>query len=353
MTWHCETAIYLLSLGSYHIPCQMTVAAPSSPSTAPASSDPIHILCSTDDCYAPWCGVMLTSLLENLKGRRAEIHLIDDGISERHLARFKQLEERYGCEISLIVPSDAQLAKLPESANGWPRASYLRMLVTELLPPSIHRVIYLDVDMAVDTSVEPLWELDLQGNACAVVPDGPVQIGYQPRNEMLGLKSRYFNSGMMVIDLDAFRKFDIAAKGVEMLHRVKPEMDLPDQDILNILLDGNHLDLSTRWNIRSSLYQTIHQEPVGADKEEASKVRRGRLRGIIHYTSILKPWKNDLNDFHPLEHIWRRYHRKSLWADTPLIPARLPLRARLARWRHAFAYRHGLPSAFLSPWAHR
>lgn len=296
---------------------------------------------------------MLTSLLHNLHGREAVVHLIDGGISENHLFRFKELEAHSDCKITIIKPSDELLAKLPESANGWPQSSYLRLLVTELLPSNIHKIIYLDSDMAIDTSVEPLWELDLSGNACAVVPDRPCQIGYEPREKLFGLKSRYFNSGMMVIDLDAFRALDIAKRGIEMLRRSTPDMSLPDQDILNVLLDGKHLDLPTRWNVRSSLYQTIHHEAEDADKEDAVRILSGSLRGIIHYTSIHKPWKNDLNTFHPLEHIWRRYHRISLWADVPLIPEKLPLRMRFARWRHAFAYRHGLPSAYTASWAHR
>lgn len=39
------------------------------------SKNSINILCATDDNYAPYCGVMLTSLLENNKQYNIDIYI--------------------------------------------------------------------------------------------------------------------------------------------------------------------------------------------------------------------------------------------------------------------------------------
>lgn len=313
-------------------------------------SDAVNILCNCDDNFAPWCGVMLTSALENLRGHHTVIHLINSGISEAQLSRFHLLQTRYDCTINVITPTAQQLSMLPASVNGWPRSSFVRVLAGELLPRKLGRVIYLDSDIAVDSSLMPLWTLSLEGCACAVVHDDPYLLDYTPRGERFGIKSRYFNSGVMVIDLDEFRRLDIFSRAAEMLRTATTEMDCPDQDVLNILLDGNHVDLPVRWNIKCCLYQTGCTDPDDEDKAEAQGVMNRKVRGIIHYIGHYKPWKNGLYDFYPLEQIWRGYYRKSLWADTPLQPASLSLRERIGRWRHAFAFRHGLPSAYSAYW---
>ncbi|MCM1337315.1 MAG: glycosyltransferase family 8 protein [Candidatus Amulumruptor caecigallinarius] len=313
---------------------------------------PIHILCSTDDRFAPWCGVMLTSLLHNLDRHAAVVHIVDAGISGTKHRQLLSLEHSYPARLHFITPTPSLLARLPQSVNGWPPASFLRLIATEILPSDLHRVIYLDCDIAVDTSIAPLWHLDLGGKACAVIPDAPPHIGQQPRSAFCDIKGSYFNSGVMVIDLDKFRHLDIAARSLAMLSALPPEFCFPDQDILNILLDGNHVDLPARWNVQSGHFKRERTDISGQELEEVRGVTRGKISGIIHYTEFHKPWCNGINDFHPLEHIWRRYLKLSPWATHGLAPRTLPLRTRLARFRHALAFRLGLPSAYLSVWKH-
>lgn len=319
----------------------------------PAPSSPIHILCSTDDRFAPWCGVMLTSLLHNLAGREAVVHIVDAGLCERHRGRLRSLEHRYPCRVEYVTPAQSLLARLPEGVNGWPPASFLRLAVAELLP-ELERVIYIDCDIAVDTSVAPLWETDLRGKACGAVIDGPNPATDGSRRHekvgALGMRGHYFNSGVLLIDIAAFRNLDILGRSITLLSQADATFDCPDQDVLNILLDGEYLPLPTRWNVRTSLYDAHWHEPDDDEEATARGVMRGHLRGIIHYSTHHKPWLNDIRDFHPLEHVWRRYKKMSPYSDEPLTPQKLPLRTRLARWRHALMFRHRLPSAYTSRW---
>lgn len=314
-----------------------------------ATDHAIHILCTLDDTYVTYAGVMLSSLLHNLGKADTVIHVISPDLSAAGMAQLSQLAELYHCKFHFIHPSDQGVANLPQSIKRWPMSSYLRLIAAEVLPRELRRVIYIDCDIIVDTSIRPLWDLDLQGNALAAVCDAPQGEMTIDHVKSLGLKGEYFNSGVMVMDLEKFRTLDIPQRSLNLLCGDASCLEFPDQDILNILLDNECLYLPAIWNIQSA-----HLKRTGSTSPDIAKtshdIRCGKAHGIIHYTGVYKPWLNDLNDFHPLEHIWRRYHKMSPWADVPLSLTDRSLRRRLARLRHAFAFRHGWPSAFDSRW---
>lgn len=320
------------------------------PAPAEQAGDIIHILCSTDENYAPYCGVMLTSVLHNLSGRQAAVHIFVDNVSSPSLARFARLGELFNCRVETIGIPDELMRTLPGTIDQWVPASYLRLLAPDLLPPEVDKVIYLDCDIIADTSLAPLWDMDLRGNACGVVPDAPQPIMHRVKGPEIGLTGRYFNSGVMVIDLRRFRELEIRRRGIEMLHHAAGKYDCPDQDVLNILLDGDHLDLPLIWNLQSAHYVSYCRLPEPQEVPLIRALLAGRSHGVIHYTSSHKPWSRDIRHYHPLSKLWRRYRRMSLWPDAPVTPERRSLRSWVACTRYALAYRLGLPSVFSRTW---
>ena len=61
----------------------------------------MNILCATDDNYAPYCGVMLTSFLENHKAFHTEVYIV---VKKRlkEEKRLKRLEERYDVKVNIV-----------------------------------------------------------------------------------------------------------------------------------------------------------------------------------------------------------------------------------------------------------
>lgn len=61
----------------------------------------MNILCATDDKYAPYCGVMLTSFLENHKAFHTEVYIIvKNRLKEEK--RLRRLDERYDVKMNMI-----------------------------------------------------------------------------------------------------------------------------------------------------------------------------------------------------------------------------------------------------------
>ena len=96
---------------------------------------------------------------------------------------------------------------------------------------------------------------------------------------------KYFNAGILVIDLDKVREEKLFSKAAAFV--AKHDRDLPfnDQDALNwsIWMRWTLLDVS--WNVMR--HMVIHS----LEKEIPLEQRlRGRAPSIVHYTGPEKPW---------------------------------------------------------------
>lgn len=150
---------------------------------------------------------MLHSLKEKNPGEPITVHLIFDNVDRDTLLK------GIGCLVDLF-PSFNVLRADPELVADFPFdghatvATYFRLLLPSLLPASVKRVIFIDSDAIVMDRLSELWHLPLDGKALAAVPDHWISCrdhGY--------VHGKYFNAGIMLIDLEVWRKKDILGLG--------------------------------------------------------------------------------------------------------------------------------------------
>src|SRR5690606_37585685 len=105
--------------------------------------------------------------------------------------------------------------------NGLTVTTYARLFLTELVPAEWRRVIYLDADTITCTNLAALAELDLDGHLIAAVQDDGVPYVSSPHGvrewRELGLPAtmRFFNAGVLVVDLEQWRARDIGRRALE------------------------------------------------------------------------------------------------------------------------------------------
>ncbi len=175
-------------------------------------------------------------------------------------------------------------------------APYARVMLARLLADE-SRAIYLDVDTCVCSALGPLWRTDLAGCTAGAVVDPFIKVraNDQPHSVILTEEERsapYFNSGVMLIDLDAWRARNVEAKILEHLDRHAGAMRFCDQTSLNQVLCGDIHWLDERYNFL---------------------VRHGRWQPamtILHFVDNPKPW--EVANFHacyrPWYRVWVRWH---------------------------------------------
>ena len=249
----------------------------------------IDIACQADARLLPDCAVMLHSLLTSNAENQFRINFLHDADTPTETwAPLADLVESLGGAWSPVPIEHAQLQQLPFAAAYGGYAACYRLLLAELLPDTA-RVLYLDADTVVLDDVQPLWELDLD-DCCVAAATNPLYRHMEGRivNE-LGLPDRraYFNSGVLLFDLDLMRREGADRELVDWATAHRESVNWPDQDVLNAVLWRRRLPLHPRWNAVGGLWDLPDRDlPWPRDV-----VVEARLRpAIAHFLGPFKPW---------------------------------------------------------------
>lgn len=261
-------------------------------------SDHPVIVGGGDDAFAMPLAVALASALAQLApAARPSVYIFDDGISPGNRARIERVlrAARPAAALSWRRPDLSAVAGI--SPSLWnTRATYLRLFIPDLLPAKHSRAIYLDSDVVVEGDLGELWAADLGGRLALAVEnytDPTVATGLSGTYKALGLPhdTPYFNSGVMLINLERWRSEQIPARVFDFLRRYGHLAPFADQDGLNAVIAGDWGRLHPRWNVQL-LTLTAHGHaalsPAARRRAQAELLARP---GILHYTGPRKPWQ--------------------------------------------------------------
>jgi lipopolysaccharide biosynthesis glycosyltransferase len=232
------------------------------------------ILSAADEHFAPHFATMLHSAWTH--NPSAHFHLLDVGIEQNTLSKLIGFARWHGINFNVIKVETPLLDGLP-TTKAWSKAIYARLFIADLLPEA-ERVIYLDADCIVLSSLTELWDLDMGEVAVAGVHD--------PFGRSHSGLDKYINSGVMIMNLTAWRCGSVGARALAFIQDFKPRA--PDQTAINVICAGaggiHYID--ERWNFMLGAAwrkPTVWIEPH-----------------IIHCTGYAKPWLFSDVQFAPL-----------------------------------------------------
>lgn len=277
-----------------------------------------NILTLTDDNYAPYCGIMLTSVFENNPDCPFQVFiLIGRGLKKRNIKRFRDLENRYGCVIKFVFVDDSFLKRFGLNNNTRiPVETFYKLYAGDLLPETIDRVLYLDCDIVVTGGISQLWALDLTDKAIAVVPDvlNYVEPSEYPKRLKYPQSAGTFNGGVIMINLDYWRKKRICEKLLKYMENHYKILRFYDQDVMNAVLWDKKVLLPLKYNFQFSfLYDKKFQILPSLTKTEILEIVK-MVPIIIHFSDYLKPWSIVFYGL-PYRNIWIEYKKKSPWSN--------------------------------------
>jgi lipopolysaccharide biosynthesis glycosyltransferase len=231
--------------------------------------------------------VMLRSAIANLDPRyRLEVYAVDDGIDQEDKQRIARAVA--GRVTIHWVPARPPTVTALFTWGRMPATTYQKLTIGEWLPPSVHKVIWLDCDLLVLDDLARLWHEPVTGNVVLAVQDERVPLvsswfgiaAY--RDEGLAPDTKYFNAGVIVIDLQRWRAERVAARAAAYLERVGARVFFWDQEALNAALAGSWRALEKRWNTNPTIAKLIASRANGEQVAAAPS--------IVHFTGNLKPW---------------------------------------------------------------
>ena len=123
----------------------------------------MNILLSTDNNYVMPTGVLMTSIGINELNKVHYFIIIDENFSIDNQRILHEVATFYNADIDFCIIGVDFVKKIPftndEMSQGLTITTFYRLFLTEVLPENVHKIIYLDVDMIVRKSLQPLWDL--------------------------------------------------------------------------------------------------------------------------------------------------------------------------------------------------
>ena len=222
----------------------------------------VKIACACNKKFAVLLATLLKSIEINhcINGNTVEVFIIDNGIGKKRKNKIIDTVDQQKVNLRFLkIP-----LHLKNTLNAFPNGSkfthYYRLFLVSILPETIERILYLDCDMLVLNSLTSLWETQLNTNEIT----GSVQdtitktvsskayknVSAVPNWQQLGLNMNdpYFNSGLLLIDINKWRENMISQKVIDITAQNFEHVLYFDQYGLNVVLRNKWKLLNTRYN---------------------------------------------------------------------------------------------------------
>lgn len=275
-----------------------------------ASSDEIDVVLGIDAKYAPHAAVVIASVVRHAPGARFRFIILHSGVDAALKARVEEaapLARFAWCEIT-----DADLPAWADREH-FSRAILFRLGIEQHAPADCRRLIYLDADVIVTRDIRDMWRVDLGARPIGAVIDCFVDAAaFAKRWGLDDRAPRYFNSGVLLIDLDRVRAERLFSKAIDFVADHGAEIYLADQDALNFAIWDRWLRLDNVWNVQRHMVIPSLIESIPAER-----TLQGARPGIVHFTGPEKPWLP--TGYHPWSWIY--------WQNA----ARTPFKAEIAQ----------------------
>jgi lipopolysaccharide biosynthesis glycosyltransferase len=263
----------------------------------------MNIATALNKKYLLYTGVMLVSLCEN-NPEHIDAYLLHSELEEKDITKLKEALENYDITIiSLKVDRDQFDDRLPRDAQ-WSIETYYRLMLLDILPDYVERILYLDVDIIVNKSLKELYNIDFEDREIIAAEDscGKRTI------ELFGVKQKsmfssrfekgfkYFNAGVMLLNVKKMKKNHNFKTYMNVAAEWEYHMEAPDQDILNYVHWENigYVD----WKKYDMFARIAHNDGYTYQIIKSSTA-------IVHFAGY-KPWEAS-NCHFDIEQLWWDY----------------------------------------------
>ncbi len=220
--------------------------------------------------------VTLYSLMQSAQSP-VKINLVCKGYQSTDIDKIHKtllpFADRY--QLNLIEFDEMELFGKFSGLHG-NKFNFTKLVLAKLLPED--RIIYLDSDLCVRRDLQELFDTDLNGftigaSAVETIADSLRSSFYQSIG--MNKEAKYFNSGVMLMDLKQWRELDITAKCLAFANKYVDRLAFGDEAILNCIFHENFQVIDPSYN--HPLYPN-------------SDLIKSNLNDIFHFVGSPKPF---------------------------------------------------------------
>ena len=258
----------------------------------------INIVCAGNRNFIIPMKVMLKSLAVNTR-KNVEIFVLNkEWKGDDKIDFIETFSNNKNISIKFLDMESYECLKHFKTTKNIPIESYFRLFLPEVLPDNVEQIIYLDGDISGEGDIEELWNIPIGEHALMAVSEMFYEAHYVSSPLALHTfkklnipeKSKYFNAGVLKINIKKWKENNIAKRIIDYLIENKDEVLWHDQDGLNAVLWNDWGELPSEWNVMTALFREEDFARIDMSKETACYIMKNPK--IIHYTnSKEKPWK--------------------------------------------------------------
>lgn len=279
----------------------------------------VNILYTCDDDYAWLMGISVISLFENNKEiEEINVYLLGEKISNRNKNVLHKIAEKYCRDIFIIDVPELDLPKSLVSTR-WPLSAFTRLYAGQLLPYELEKVLYLDCDTIINSTIKKLDYVNVDHKTFYGVKDCISKL--YKKNIGLNADSNYINAGVLLINLSRLRRVSLSQTLNNYIDKYERLINYADQDVLNGAFSKEIGVLPPMYNVMTieSVYSysdilKLRKPANYYSRDEIAKAVSGPV--IIHYTTnmrTIRPWF--INTNHPFATVFLEYMKISPWSN--------------------------------------
>ena len=277
----------------------------------------INLASSADKNFLPYTYVMLFSMLQQHHEEAIRFFLLHDGLNGKDLQPFHDLCSNSGNQFVSLVINAGEFVNFQKISTSkyWPLSAYFRLRLMENLPADVDRILYLDGDIIVNNNLLVFYYMDMGDNLIAACSDMTsletssmerrLSSWMEPFLSLLR-NERYFNSGVMLYDVERYRKKYHENPYFRLFPKYAEQILCPDQDLLNLAHQDETLLLDPmEYNCMPYVAYRVAGKSYTEIKSEAK---------ILHFAGR-KPWESGNHIHYPAEKIWWETAFETIYSD--------------------------------------
>lgn len=228
-----------------------------------------------------------------------EIYILHTDLDKKDLSYINKIVENSHFHMNFIKMKPAEFRDLPKNFYFTP-AVYYRLKLPDIIREA-EKIVYLDADVIVRKSLNPLFKKELSGYCLAAV-ENP---GFE-RHDSLGMAkgSSYFNSGVLILNAKKIREENLTKDILNYAKKFKDSLLYADQDVLNGFFENQWMALDPEWNVQTKFYYPDFSSDLYSEDQIVKALRDP---AIVHFTTLSKPW-HFMNN-HPFKDEFIKYMR--------------------------------------------
>jgi lipopolysaccharide biosynthesis glycosyltransferase len=258
----------------------------------------MNIVTAFSPNWSNWVAILMYSVFKN-HSKPITMYLLTDTLSDVEIAMFDKVVRHFGNNHKYVyIDASAAYEKLIPSGinvdNRFSKYTLYRLMMPQLLPKSLDRLLYIDADTIVDSDLEKLYTIDMGNNLIMGVPDNGVknlklQSGFDKDDW-------YINAGVILMNYKQLMTEGIATEWAKLAN--DQHFLLHDQDILNYTCRNRVGICPLPYNVSVSTGTELGSyQPY-----------------IMHYAGD-KPFDNDKCFRYD---IWSKYEKEYRLIETPI-----------------------------------